>query len=94
MEFLLLEHTYRWLKPGGVLVLVIPGDRLSTCAEILAVHYERQHVALREGDVLVMYTDGVTEALNSAGKEFGEARLRDAVTSALDLPAPTSSRNG
>ncbi len=36
MEYLFLEHTYRWLKPGGVLVLVIPGDRLSTCAEILA----------------------------------------------------------
>ena len=39
MEFLFLEHTYRWLKPGGVLVLVVPGDRLSTCAEILAVHF-------------------------------------------------------
>ena len=39
MEYLFLEHTYRWLKPGGVLVLVIPGDRLSTCADILAVHF-------------------------------------------------------
>jgi len=32
MEYLFLEHTYRWLKPGGGLVFVIPGDRLSTCA--------------------------------------------------------------
>ncbi len=39
MEYLFLEHTYRWLKPGGLLVLVVPGDRLSTCAEILAVHF-------------------------------------------------------
>ncbi len=39
MEYLFLEHTYRWLKPGGVLVLVIPGDRLATCAEILAIHF-------------------------------------------------------
>ena len=39
MEYLFLEHTYRWLKPGGVLVLVIPGDRLSTCADILAGHF-------------------------------------------------------
>jgi len=39
MEYLFLEHTYRWLKPGGVLVLVIPGDRLGACAEILAVHF-------------------------------------------------------
>lgn len=26
MERLFLEHTYRWLKPGGVRVFVIPGD--------------------------------------------------------------------
>lgn len=39
MEYLFLEHTYRWLKPGGVLVLVIPGDRLGACAEILAIHF-------------------------------------------------------
>ena len=39
MEYLFLEHTYRWLKPGGTLVLVVPGDRLATCAEILAVHF-------------------------------------------------------
>ena len=49
MEFLFLEHTYRWLKPGGVLALVVPGDRLSTCAEILAVHF-RDKAIYRLGD--------------------------------------------
>ena len=39
MERLFLEHTYRWLKPAGVLVLVIPGNRLSECVDILAVHF-------------------------------------------------------
>jgi predicted RNA methylase len=39
MEQIFLEYTYRWLKPGGVLVLVIPGNRLSECADILAVHF-------------------------------------------------------
>ncbi len=39
MERLFLEHTYRWLKPAGLLVLVIPGDRLSECIDILAVHF-------------------------------------------------------
>jgi len=36
---LFLEHTYRWLKPTGVLVLVIPGSRINECADVLAVHF-------------------------------------------------------
>ena len=39
MEPLFLAHTYRWLKPGGVLILVIPGDRLQSCNEILSIHF-------------------------------------------------------
>ena len=44
MEQLFTEHTYRWLKPGGVLVLVIPGERSGTCAEILAVHFREKAI--------------------------------------------------
>lgn len=29
------------------------------------------------GDLLVLYSDGITEALNSQGEEYGEARLND-----------------
>jgi sigma-B regulation protein RsbU (phosphoserine phosphatase) len=35
--------------------------------------------SFRENDVLVMYTDGLTEAPNSEGKEFAGSRLADAV---------------
>ena len=34
-----LSHTYRWLKPGGVLLFVIPGDRLTECSQILSTHF-------------------------------------------------------
>ena len=34
-----LSHTYRWLKPGGVLLFVIPGDRLAECSQILSTHF-------------------------------------------------------
>ena len=34
---------------------------------------------LAPGDVLVLYTDGVTDALNADGEEFGEDRLLDVV---------------
>lgn len=44
MERLFLSHTYRWLKPGGVLVLVIPCDRLATCADILSTHFRDKAV--------------------------------------------------
>jgi serine phosphatase RsbU (regulator of sigma subunit)/predicted enzyme related to lactoylglutathione lyase len=34
---------------------------------------------LRSGDILAVYTDGLTESPNAAGEEFGEARLLDAL---------------
>lgn len=38
-------------------------------------HYFAERIALREGDVLVVYTDGLTEAANSGGEEYGIDRL-------------------
>jgi 16S rRNA G966 N2-methylase RsmD len=35
MERLFLEHTFRWLVMEGVLVLVIPFERLHECAGVL-----------------------------------------------------------
>ncbi len=37
--------------------------------------YEDARVQLLPGDVVVIYSDGVTEALNTDGEEFGEERL-------------------
>ena len=39
LEFVFLEHTYRWLKHGGVLALVIPQPQLRVCARILSEHF-------------------------------------------------------
>lgn len=54
------------LKEGGPVLGVFP-DRL----------YLQDEIELRAGDSLVLFTDGVTEARNSEGKEFGEERLKD-----------------
>lgn len=51
--------------------------------------YEQETVNLRSGDLLVAYTDGVTEALNAVGEEFGEGRLRTVIAEHLHLPAET-----
>ena len=42
---------------------------------------------LYPGDILVLYTDGVTESFNDAGEEFGEQRLIEAVERNRNLPA-------
>jgi hypothetical protein len=39
LEVVFLEHTYRWLKAGGVLVFVIPQLRLAKCARLLSEHF-------------------------------------------------------
>jgi sigma-B regulation protein RsbU (phosphoserine phosphatase) len=41
--------------------------------------YRQGRVALEAGDVLVAYTDGISEAMNTADDEWGEERLIDAV---------------
>src|SRR5439155_10439517 len=49
--------------------------------------YEHEILAVQSGDVLVAYTDGVTEAHNPEGEEFGEARLRQLITAHARLSA-------
>jgi serine phosphatase RsbU (regulator of sigma subunit) len=41
--------------------------------------YERAEVALAPGDLVVLYTDGITEAANADGDEFGLERLERVV---------------
>ena len=45
-----------------------------------------RRITLAPGDLLVIYTDGVTEATDAAGEEFGEARLVETVRASLTLP--------
>jgi sigma-B regulation protein RsbU (phosphoserine phosphatase) len=40
------------------------------------LHYREQQLSLAPGDLLLLYTDGITEAANPAGDLFGLARLR------------------
>lgn len=49
--------------------------------------YEQEVIQLNSGDLLFSYTDGVTEALNVEGEEFGEARLQALLADLVHLPA-------
>jgi sigma-B regulation protein RsbU (phosphoserine phosphatase) len=49
--------------------------------------YEQETIQLQSGDLLAVYTDGVTEALNLEGVEFGEEKLRSILVESLQLSA-------
>ncbi len=51
-----------------------------------AWHCEIAEVQLAPGDMLVLYTDGVTEAENADEEEFGASRLLDTLASHSHLP--------
>ena len=50
-------------------------------------NFEAGESSLNPGDLLVFYTDGVIEATNSAGEQFGSKRLRESIRSNLFLTA-------
>ena len=49
--------------------------------------YYEYFAPIEPGQIFVLYTDGVTEAMNSEGEEYGRDRLADAVRRARALPA-------
>lgn len=63
------------LSDGGLLLGVRDG-----------VNYSTGTVKCMPGDTLLLYTDGVTEAMNPDGEEFGEERLRRIVGASAGLP--------
>jgi uncharacterized methyltransferase DUF6094 len=70
-----LSHTYRWLKPGGVLVFVIPGERLAECSQILATLFRDVRVFRLEAPECVRYKQVVVFGVRRARRE--RERLTD-----------------
>jgi sigma-B regulation protein RsbU (phosphoserine phosphatase) len=42
-------------------------------------NYTNQTLQLKSGDTIFLYTDGVTEAMDNANKQFSESRLKDSL---------------
>jgi phosphoserine phosphatase RsbU/P len=53
----------------------------------LSEEYAQTEFTLEAGDRLLIYTDGLVEAVNARGEEFGEARLGEFIGTYQDLPA-------
>jgi sigma-B regulation protein RsbU (phosphoserine phosphatase) len=51
------------------------------------MRYHQHFLRFRPGDTLVIYTDGITEAANGQGEEFGRERLGQKILEHIQLPA-------
>jgi serine phosphatase RsbU (regulator of sigma subunit)/catechol 2,3-dioxygenase-like lactoylglutathione lyase family enzyme len=67
-------------------------ERLGPTSTVVGL-FEKWDCAMEErelapGDAVLLYTDGVTEALNGDGEEFGEERLLEAARQLQELSLP------
>ncbi len=62
------------VKPSGE-VTWLPGDSGIVLGVIDEFPYQQHSMQLEEGDVVFFYTDGVTEAMDEAGNQFGDDTL-------------------
>ena len=65
---------------GGIALGVVPD-----------MPYQQQSIRLDPGDLMFLYTDGVTEAMNEEGEEFGVERLQEVFAS--NPPSSTKEAN-
>jgi phosphoserine phosphatase RsbU/P len=71
-----------WLKSTGTPFGLMPPDILE-----LMQPYEEQSFELHPGDMISLFSDGVTEAQNEDENEFGEARLADLLRPIASQPS-------
>jgi sigma-B regulation protein RsbU (phosphoserine phosphatase) len=72
-------------QDGGV-------ERLAAGGPVLGIFpegaYTQGQVAIRPGDRLVLFTDGITEAHDGSDEEFGEERLEAVISANRTCSAP------
>jgi len=71
-------------RGGGTIMLKAKGVALGLMPDI---QLEEKEIHLEKGDVLTLYTDGVTEAINEKQEQFGPERLARVVDSNRNLSA-------
>jgi serine phosphatase RsbU (regulator of sigma subunit)/predicted enzyme related to lactoylglutathione lyase len=88
-------HRLRYVNCGHLPALVLRRngtvERLHSTCTVLGLFNDwecsMRECQLSSGDIFVLYTDGVTEAYNDAGEEFGEHRLIEALQRYRERPS-------
>jgi len=74
-----------WLRQNGDMELLTEGGLvLGVTGKTV---FEERALMMQPGDIIVMYTDGVTEVFDDSGREFGQEGLTEVVRSNLSRPS-------
>jgi serine phosphatase RsbU (regulator of sigma subunit) len=87
----------RYVNCGHLPPLLLRADgqleRLTATTTVLGLFEKWEcsvaEVQLAAGDILILYTDGVTEAENAEGEQFSESRLIETMLAQRHLPVPS-----
>ena len=77
-------HTYPYLIKSDGSTEQIPSTRSPLLGLFAAAQYKEDSIQLNHGDMLFMYTDGVSEAMNPDREELGNERLTGILTGCKD----------
>ena len=88
------KHTLCYSNAGQNLPIVFSQGKKPVLLEkrglVLGVQenfiYEEEDVPINTGDLILIYSDGITEAMNEENEEFGEDRLKDIIVMHRDRP--------
>lgn len=73
-----------WRDGGDIIILEAKGIALGAMQDI---ELEEKEISLGEGDIVILYTDEVTESINNKEEQFGQRRLIQVIEEGRNLPA-------
>jgi len=73
------------IKPNGEFRYVEYGD--TPLGMFSDAQYHQHFIRFEQGQVMVIYTDGITEAANEDGEEYGTERFAKSVLECIEMPA-------
>ena len=85
LGFVNAGHMYAAIKRAGGDFAIEPDEHGTAAGALVISEYKLNTVKLDPGDVVYLYTDGITEAHNPAGELFEEERLLNALNEAKEL---------
>jgi len=77
-------HNKPFLVSGGE-VKVLEGEQNIALGIVDDFHYVQRRIAMQNGDKLLLFTDGLTEAVDAQDNEFGEERVTEILKRTADL---------